>query len=95
MELNENLELQMGLNQNIDWLMISLEGGETSSSENELPDFTRTFKYKIHQLDNNPITLESEFALKNLFPNLPDSDYADPEFFKVEATPLFNQANGQ
>ena len=94
----------------VDYYNVHLEGGNISSSEGvqdyigdedidnlieELPEFMEKIQYQVYQLENSPFGYESSFALKHIFPSLPDPDDSDPTTFKSEAIALITNLNKQ
>ena len=49
--------------------------------------------YHVYKLDEDVLGLSSEYALKALFPRLPDPDFHDLDDFKVEAIKLVSTLN--
>lgn len=106
LSLDEEAKVEEG----VDYYNVHLEGGNISSSEGiedylgdedidnlieELPEFTEKIQYQVYQLENSPFGYESSFALKNIFPSLPDPDDSDPTTFKSEAIALITKLNKQ
>ena len=94
----------------VDYYNVHLEGGNISSSEGvqdyigdedidnlieELPEFMEKIQYQVYQLENSPFGYESSFALKHIFPSLPNPDDSDPTTFKSEAIALITNLNKQ
>ncbi|MCK4087738.1 hypothetical protein HCY58_11840 [Acinetobacter radioresistens] len=94
----------------IDYYIVHLEGGNLLSSEGvedhfgnedidsliqELPEFTQNIQYQVYQLENSPFGNESSFALKTIFPELPDPDDFELTTFKSEAITLITKLNKQ
>lgn len=106
LSLDEDAKVEEG----IDYYNVHLEGGNISSSEGfedflgdddidklieELPEFVKKVEYQVYQLEESPFGYESAFALKNIFPSLPDPDDSDPTIFKSEAITLITKLNKQ
>ena len=49
--------------------------------------------YHVYKLDEDVLGLSSEYALKALFPRLPNPDFNDLDDFKVEAIKLVSTLN--
>ena len=49
--------------------------------------------YHVYKLDEDVLGLSSEYALKALFPRLPNPDFHDLDDFKVEAIKLVSTLN--
>ena len=106
LSLDEEAKAEEG----VDYYNVHLEGGNISSSEGvqdyigdedidnlieELPEFMEKIQYQVYQLENSPFGYESSFALKHIFPSLPDPDDSDPTTFKSEAIALITNLNKQ
>lgn len=59
----------------------------------QLPEFAQTIQYKVYELEESPLGLESAFALRTIFPELPDPDDCDTAYFKAEAIKLLSEVN--
>nr|WP_314367267.1 hypothetical protein [uncultured Acinetobacter sp.] len=88
--------------------IVSIEGGNISSSNGvddyfcgeditdlicELPEFAKECNYQIYTLENSPFGLQSEYALKCIFPQLPDPNDQDLSVFKDQAINLIASLN--
>ena len=106
LSLDEEAKAEEG----VDYYNVHLEGGNISSSEGvqdyigdedidnlieELPEFMEKIQYQVYQLENSPFGYESSFALKHIFPSLPNPDDSDPTTFKSEAIALITNLNKQ
>ena len=59
----------------------------------QLPLIASYLSYHVYKLDEDVLGLSSEYALKALFPRLPDPDFHDLDDFKVEAIKLVSTLN--
>ncbi|SEM02162.1 MULTISPECIES: hypothetical protein [unclassified Acinetobacter] len=59
----------------------------------QLPLIASYLSYHVYKLDEDVFGLSSEYALKALFPRLPDPDFHDLDDFKVEAIKLVSTLN--
>lgn len=88
--------------------IVSLEGGDISSSEGiddcysgsniedllgDLPKFMLDINFQIYKLEFNPFGLQTEFALRSIFPTLPDPDEQDLSMFRDQAIELITSLN--
>lgn len=97
--------------QQLDFLQVIIEGGDYNSSSgvedymgNEdinrlistLPDFCFNIKYRIYK-SPNCFGMMSNYALKNLFPELPDPEFyfsdSDADVHKKKAIEIINSIN--
>lgn len=105
-----SLDEETKAEKDFDYYNVHLEGGNISNSEGvedylgaedinnlieELPDFAENIQYQVYQLENCPFGYESSFALKNIFPSLPDPDGSNLTIFKSEAIALITKLNKQ
>lgn len=59
----------------------------------QLPLIASDLSYHVYKLDEDVLGLSSEYALKAIFPRLPDPDVCDLKEFKEEAIKLINMLN--
>ena len=59
----------------------------------QLPLIASDLRYHVYKLDEDVLGLSSEYALKALFPRLPNPDFHDLDHFKVEAIKLVSALN--
>lgn len=59
----------------------------------QLPLIASDLRYHVYKLDEDVLGLNSEYALKALFPRLPNPDFHDLDDFKVEAIKLVSALN--
>lgn len=59
----------------------------------QLPLIASDLSYHVYKLDEDVLELSSEYALKALFPKLPNPDFHDLDDFKVEAIKLMSTLN--
>ena len=59
----------------------------------QLPLIASDLSYHVYKLDEDVLELSSEYALKALFPRLPNPDFHDLDDFKVEAIKLVSTLN--
>jgi len=59
----------------------------------QLPLIASDLSYHVYKLDEDVLGLSSEYALKSLFPRLPNPDIHDLDEFKVEAIKLVSMLN--
>lgn len=59
----------------------------------QLPLIASDLSYHVYKLDEDVLGLSSEYALKALFPRLPNPDFRDIDDFKVEAIKLVSMLN--
>lgn len=96
--------------ENINYFNVYLEGGnipgnsgfdDQYNDENienlmsEIPEFAKNISYQIIELDNCIFGIESIYALKSIFPSLPDPDLSDIEHFKNESISTIRLFNAE
>lgn len=59
----------------------------------QLPLIASDLSYRVYKLDEDVLGLSSEYALKALFPRLPNPDVCDLQEFKKEAIKLITMLN--
>ena len=59
----------------------------------QLPLIASDLSYHVYKLKEDVLELSSEYALKALFPRLPNPDFHDLDDFKVEAIKLVSALN--
>ncbi|MEQ1411651.1 hypothetical protein [Acinetobacter indicus] len=59
----------------------------------QLPLIASDLSYRVYKLDEDVLGLSSEYALKALFPRLPNPDVCDLKEFKQEAIKLITMLN--
>ncbi|HEE5771673.1 hypothetical protein HPJ15_05930 [Acinetobacter baumannii] len=59
----------------------------------QLPLIASDLRYHVYKLDEDVLGLSSEYALKALFPRLPNPDVCDLQEFKKEAIKLITMLN--
>ena len=59
----------------------------------QLPLIASDLSYHVYKLDEDVVGLSSEYALKALFPRLPNPDVCDLQEFKKEAIKLITMLN--
>lgn len=59
----------------------------------QLPLIASDLSYRVYKLDEDVLGLSSEYALKALFPRLPNPDVCDLKEFKQEAVKLITMLN--
>ncbi|MGQ9372766.1 hypothetical protein ACUM6W_02780 [Acinetobacter tandoii] len=59
----------------------------------QLPLIASDLSYHVYKLDEDVLGLSSEYALKALFPRLPNPDIHDLDEFKLEAIKLVSTLN--
>lgn len=59
----------------------------------QLPLIASDLSYHVYKLDEDVLGLSSEYALKALFPRLPNPDVCDLQEFKEEAIKLITMLN--
>ena len=59
----------------------------------QLPLIASDLSYHVYKLQEDVLELSSEYALKALFPRLPNPDFHDLDDFKVEAIKLVSALN--
>ena len=59
----------------------------------QLPLIASDLSYHVYKLEEDVLELSSEYALKALFPRLPNPDFHDLDDFKVEAIKLVSTLN--
>lgn len=59
----------------------------------QLPLIATDLSYHVYKLDEDVLELSSEYALKALFPRLPNPDVCDLKDFKQEAIKLITMLN--
>lgn len=59
----------------------------------QLPLIASDLSYHVYKLDEDVLGLSSEYALKALFPRLPNPDIHDLDEFKLEAIKLVSMLN--
>lgn len=59
----------------------------------QLPLIASDLSYHVYKLDEDVVGLSSEYALKALFPRLPNPDVCDLKEFKQEAIKLITMLN--
>lgn len=92
----------------IDYYCVHLCGGNISSEDgvedflgnedfdnliDEMPDFAKNINYQVYTLEDSPFGFQSSYALKTIFPNLPDPDNSHHNVFKKEAIALITKLN--
>ena len=103
-----NLTIDDEIENNTPYYHAHVTSGKIGSSEGEedfysaesiedlldqLPLIASDLRYHVYKLDEDVLGLSSEYALKALFPRLPNPDVCDLQEFKKEAIKLITMLN--